>query len=36
LVLPGARAKEVAADWLPDVRLAAELYWYTRSVPLST
>src|SRR5262245_17717269 len=36
LVLPAASAKLGAADWLPDVRDAAPVYWKTRSVPAST
>ena len=37
LVLPAARAKATSAAWLlPLANVAAALYWYTRSVPLST
>ena len=36
LVSYGFRAKVAAAFWLPEVRLAAAVYWYTLSVPLST
>src|SRR5262249_13558691 len=36
LVLLTFSAKLDAAFWLPDVRLAAAVYWYTFFVPLST
>jgi hypothetical protein len=35
-VLPAARGKLVAADWLPEVREAAPTCWYARSVAMST
>src|SRR5262249_716570 len=35
-VLLAAKTKLAAAFWLPDVRLAAAVYWYTFFVPLST
>src|SRR5262249_13351289 len=36
LVLLAAKAKLAAAFWLPEVRLAAAVYWYTFFVPLFT
>jgi hypothetical protein len=36
LPLPAASANVAPADWLPDVRVRAPVYWYTRSVWLST